>query len=148
MARGIKPFANTGEIDLGDQRNHGDGMVDAIRTNDGADCTPAAKSAFEGDVPRLIAARQKLLVSPAQYIHSTDSPSVNCRFLRWFRWRVHGTASVVLGEAGLWNGVDRQDAGPIRFYAGDTIKYCADAISWKPNRLFGSCWFWQQHSGG
>ena len=67
-----------------------------------------------------------LLVSPAQYHAFAQSPN-----FRQFQANALARASkaenhpLFLGEVGLWNGVlIAKMPKPIRFYAGDEIRYC------------------------
>jgi hypothetical protein len=72
-----------------------------------------------------------LMVSPAQYHSFAADPN-----FRQFQANAMARASkadnhpLFLGEVGLWNGVlICKMPKPIRFYSGDTIRYCASDTS-------------------
>lgn len=102
--------------------------VDAIRTLIESITLPPPAVKIPGDVVAEDSPLRVLLVSPAQYhLFSQD------KNFRQFQANAMARASkaknhpLFLGECGLWNGVlIMKQPKPIRFYAGDTIKYCAD----------------------
>lgn len=86
---------------------------------------------FEGDVAAEDSPLRVWLVSPSQYNKFAASPG-----FRAFQGAALARAGqakqhpLFLGDVGLWNGfIIRKMPRPIRFYKGDTIKYCADYTS-------------------
>lgn len=82
---------------------------------------------FDGDVAATDSPLRVFLASPAQYSAFSTDPA-----FRTFQANAHARARLAkdhplfLGEAGLWNGIlILKNHKPIRFYAGDPIKYCA-----------------------
>lgn len=129
---GIKPFeVNAGEIDLATNETMKMGVVDAIRTTMEQIALPPPQVMFEGDKAASDSPLRVLLVSPAQYSSfATDTSFRQLQASAMARAAQAGQHPLFLGEAGLWNGVlIVKMPKPIRFYAGDTIKYCADATS-------------------
>jgi len=129
---GIKPFtANAGEVDLttGDLMDMD--VIDAIRTTMDQIALPPPVVKFEGDKAADDSPLRVMLVSPAQYSSFATDPSFRqmqaSALARANQAKGH---PLFLGEAGLWNGIlIVKMPKPIRFYAGDTIKYCASASS-------------------
>lgn len=129
---GIKAFSQTsGEVDLttGDEMSMD--VIDAIRTTMDQIALPPPVVKFEGDKAADDSPLRVLLVSPAQY--STFATDPHFRQLQASALARANQAKghpLFLGEAGLWNGVlIVKQPKPIRFYAGDEIKYCASATS-------------------
>lgn len=86
---------------------------------------------FEGDVAAEDSPLRVWLVSPSQYNKFAAQPG-----FRSFQGAALARAGqakqhpLFLGDVGLWNGfIIRKMPRPIRFYAGDKIKYCADYTS-------------------
>lgn len=83
---------------------------------------------FEGDAAAEDEPLRVMLVSPLQYNQFAADPN-----FRAIQMAAHARASnakqhpVFRGEVGLWNNflIVKQNI-PVRFFAGDTIKYCAD----------------------
>lgn len=83
---------------------------------------------FEGDAAAEDEPLRVMLVSPLQYNQFAADPN-----FRAIQMAAHARASnakqhpVFRGEVGLWNNflIMKQNI-PVRFFAGDTIKYCAD----------------------
>ncbi|MEX5287313.1 phage capsid family protein [Acinetobacter towneri] len=82
---------------------------------------------FEGDVAAEDSPLRVWLVSPAQYNKFASQPG-----FRQFQSAAMARAGqakqhpLFFGDVGLWNGfIIRKMPRPIRFYAGDTINYCA-----------------------
>ena len=129
---GIQPFkTNAGEVDLttGDLMDMD--VVDAIRTTMEQIALPPPCVKFEGDKAANDSPIRVLLVSPAQYSSfATDSSFRQLQASALARASQAGQHPLFLGEAGLWNGIlIVKMPKPIRFYAGDPIKYCASASS-------------------
>jgi len=131
-AGGIVPFkTNAGEVDL----TTGDLMsmdtIDGVRTTMEQIALPPPVVKFEGDKAADDSPIRVLLVSPAQYSSfSTDPNFRSIQASALARANQAGQHPLFMGEAGLWNGVlIVKMPKPIRFYAGDKIKYCADATS-------------------
>ncbi len=128
----IKPFAvSSGEIDLATTEVMKMDVVDAIRTTLEQIALPPPQVKFEGDKAADDSPLRVLLVSPAQYsTFATDSSFRSLQASSMARANQANQHPLFLGEAGLWNGIlIVKMPKPIRFYAGDTIKYCASATS-------------------
>ena len=128
----IKPFAvNAGEVDITTADVLNMSVVDSVRTVMEQIALPPPPVIFEGDTAATDSPLRVLLVSPAQY--SGFATDVAFRQLQSFAIARANQANqhpLFLGEAGLWNGIlIVKMPKPIRFYAGDTIKYCADYTS-------------------
>lgn len=129
---GIKPFAvNAGAVDLATTDQLVMDTVDGIRTVMESIALPPPAVKIPGDVVAEDSPLRVLLVSPAQYHAFAQDPN-----FRQFQANALARASkakqhpLFLGECGLWNGVlIMKMPKPIRFYAGDTIKYCAEFTS-------------------
>lgn len=128
----IKPFAvNAGEVDLTTADVLNMGVVDSIRTVMEQIALPPPPVIFEGDKAATDSPLRVLLVSPAQYSgFATDASFRQLQASAIARANQANQHPLFLGEAGLWNGIlIVKMPKPIRFYAGDTIKYCADYTS-------------------
>lgn len=128
----IKPFAvNAGEVDLTTVDVLNMGVVDSIRTVMEQIALPPPPVIFEGDKAATDSPLRVLLVSPAQYSGFATDPSFRqLQASAIARANQANQHPLFLGEAGLWNGIlIVKQPKPIRFYAGDTIKYCADYTS-------------------
>ncbi len=129
---GIIPFAvNIGEIDLATTDVLDMDVVDAIRTVMESIALPPPAVKIPGDVVAEDSPLRCLLVSPAQYHSFAADPN-----FRQFQANAMARASkaknhpLFLGEVGLWNGIlICKMPKPIRFYAGDTIRYAQDYTS-------------------
>ena len=131
-AGAIKPFAvNAGEVDLTTADVLNMGVVDSIRTVMEQIALPPPPVIFEGDKAATDSPLRVLLVSPAQYSgFATDTSFRQLQASAIARANQANQHPLFLGEAGLWNGIlIVKQPKPIRFYAGDTIKYCADYTS-------------------
>ncbi len=129
---GIKAFTlNGGDVDLATTDLCDMDVVDAIRTTMEQIALPPPMVKFEGDMAADDSPLRVLLVSPAQY--STFSTDTNFRQLQASAMARASQANrhpLFMGDAGLWNGIlIVKMPKPIRFYAGDTINYCASATS-------------------
>ena len=131
-AGAIKPFAvNAGEVDLTTVDVLNMGVVDSIRTVMEQIALPPPPVIFEGDKAATDSPLRVLLVSPAQYSgFATDASFRQLQASAIARANQANQHPLFLGEAGLWNGIlIVKMPKPIRFYAGDTIKYCANYTS-------------------
>ena len=126
---GVKPFTvAAGEVDLTTTDLFKMNTVDGIRTYMEQIALPPPPVIFEGDKAATDSPLRVLLVSPAQYSGFATDPNFRS-FVASAMARAGqaGSHPLFLGEAGLWNGIlIVKMHKPIRFYAGDTIKYCAD----------------------
>jgi len=129
---GIQLFkANAGEVDLATTDVLDMDTVDAIRTVMESIALPPPAVKIPGDVVAEDSPLRVLLVSPAQYHAFSQDPN-----FRQFQANALARASkakqhpLFLGECGLWNGILLMKMPkPIRFYAGDEIRYCASYTS-------------------
>lgn len=129
---GIIPFALSGaNVDIATTDVLSMDVVDAIRTTMESIALPPPAVKIPGDVVAEDSPLRVLLVSPAQYHSFAQDPN-----FRQFQANALARASkakqhpLFLGECGLWNGVlIMKMPKPIRFYAGDTISYCASETS-------------------
>jgi hypothetical protein len=106
-------------------------VVDSIRTVIESISLPPPAIKLPGDKVAEDSPLRCLMVSPAQYHSFSSDPN-----FRQFQANALARASkadnhpLFLGEVGLWNGVlIAKMPKPIRFYAGDTIRYCASNTS-------------------
>lgn len=129
----VTPFAvDAGEVDITSADGFRMDTVDAMRTILDQIPLPPPIVKFEGDEAAEDSPLRVWLLSPAQYNKFAADPS-----FRQFQASALARANqsgkrhpLFLGEAGLWNGfLLIKMPRPIRFYAGDTIKYCAAADS-------------------
>lgn len=124
----VKTFAvAAGEIDLAVTDRLSMDTVDSIRTTIESIALPPPAIKLPEDKVAEDSPLRCLLVSPAQYHSFAADPN-----FRQFQASAIARASkagnhpLFLGEVGLWNGIlISKMAKPIRFYAGDTIRYCA-----------------------
>lgn len=124
----IKPFAlSSTDVDLAATDLLTMDTVDSIRTVIESIALPPPAIKLPEDKMASDSPLRCLLVSPAQYHSFAADPN-----FRQFQASALARASkagnhpLFAGEVGLWNGVlISKMAKPIRFYAGDKIKYCA-----------------------
>ena len=124
----IKPFAlSSTDVDLAATDLLTMDTVDSIRTVIESIALPPPAIKLPEDKMASDSPLRCLLVSPAQYHSFAADPK-----FRQFQASAIARASkagnhpLFAGEVGLWNGIlISKMAKPIRFYAGDTIKYCA-----------------------
>lgn len=124
----IKPFAlSSTDVDIAATDLLTMDTVDSIRTVIESIALPPPAIKLPEDKMASDSPLRCLLVSPAQYHSFAADPN-----FRQFQASAIARASkagnhpLFAGEVGLWNGVlISKMAKPIRFYAGDTIKYCA-----------------------
>ena len=128
----IKGFAvNAGEMDIASTDALSMTIVDACRTLVESIALPPPAIRLPGDQAADDSPLRMLMVSPAQYHQFSQDKD-----FRQFQANALTRASqaerhpLFLGEVGLWNGIlICKQPRPIRFYAGDTIKYCASNTS-------------------
>lgn len=128
---GIETFkASAGEMTIASTDLMNMDVVDSIRVVMENMPLPPPPVIFEGDKAAMDAPLRVLLVSPDQYNAFLKSGNGQFRTLQsnaMARSQQAGMNPLFLGEAGLWNGIlIVKMPKPIRFYAGDEIKYCAD----------------------
>ena len=124
----IKPFAlSSTDVDLAATDLLTMDTVDSIRTVIESIALPPPAIKLPEDKMASDSPLRCLLVSPAQYHSFAADPN-----FRQFQASAIARASkagnhpLFAGEVGLWNGIlISKMAKPIRFYAGDKIKYCA-----------------------
>ena len=125
---GIKSFGvNAGSVDLDTTDLLTMDTVDSMKTVLDQIALPPPICKFEGDVAAEDSPLRVWLMSPAQY-----NAFAKQQGFRQFQAAAMARASqakahpLFLGDVGLWNGfIIRKMPRPIRFYAGDTVKYCA-----------------------
>lgn len=125
---GIKPFTVAGgEVDLATTDLLKMDTVDGIRTWIDQIALPPPPVIFEGDAAANDSPLRVLLVSSAQYnLFAADSSFRTLQASAMARAQQAKGHPLFLGEVGLWNGIlIVKMPKPIRFYAGDTISYCA-----------------------
>jgi N4-gp56 family major capsid protein len=131
-ASGIAPFSVTGgEVDLVTTETLKMDTIDGIRTVMEQIALPPPPVIFEGDKAATDSPIRVLLVSSAQYSSFATDPNFRqFQASAMARANQAGGHPLFMGDAGLWNGVlIVKMPKPIRFYAGDTIKYCASYTS-------------------
>lgn len=129
---GIEPFKiNAGDMDIATTDVFNKDVVDGIRTVMETIPLPPPPVIFEGDKAASDSPIRVLLVSPAQYsAFATDSSFRTYQANAMARAQMAGQHPLFMGDAGLWNGIlIVKMPKPIRFYAGDTVKYCASYTS-------------------
>ena len=126
---GVKPFSQTaGEVDLTTANLFRMATVDGLRTVMEQIALPPPPVKFEGDMAAEDSPLRVLLVSPAQYTGFAQDPNFRqMQASALARAAQAGKHPIFMGNIGLWNNMlIVQMPKPVRFYAGDTIKYCAD----------------------
>lgn len=106
-------------------------VVDGIRTYVDAMALPPPPVVFDGDKMAGDSPLRVLLVSSEQYtsfVQSTNFRTLQANAMA--RAQTAGGNPVFTGDAGLWNGIlIVKMPKPIRFYAGDSLRYCASYTS-------------------
>jgi N4-gp56 family major capsid protein len=126
---GIAASANAHTIATTDVMNSD--VVDSIRTwLDGTPLPPPTVK-FDGDQMSNDVPMRVLMVSSEQYtsfVQSTNFRTLQANALA--RGQMAKNNPIFLGDAGLWNGIlIVKMPKPIRFFAGDEIKWCASTTS-------------------
>jgi N4-gp56 family major capsid protein len=126
-SNGLKGFTvNAGEAVLATTDELSMTTVDAMRTLLESVAMPPPAVKIPGDIAAEDEPLRAMLLSPAQY-HAFAQDDA----FRKFQVAAMNRASnakkhpLFLGECGLWNGILLlKQPKPIRFYAGNTIRYC------------------------
>ena len=124
----VAPFkVNGGEVDIATTDLYTMDTVDAMRTVLDQIALPPPVVKFEGDKAAEDSPLRVWMMSPAQYNRFAADPAFRqLQASAMARAGQAGQHPLFLGEAGLWNGfLLIKMPRPIRFYAGDTVKYCA-----------------------
>ncbi len=127
-AAGVASFTvNAGAVDIATSDMLTLDTVDAMKTVLDQIALPPTTIKVAGDRSAEDSPLRVWLMSPAQYNKFAADPS-----FRQFQSAALARASnanshpLFQGDVGLWNGfIIRRMPRPIRFYAGDTIQYCA-----------------------
>ena len=129
---GIEKIAASGnEISIASTDVMNIDLVDALRTKLDSMPLPPPPVRFEGDQMSQDAPMRVLLCSSEQYTSLVRSTNFRT-------WQANAMARASLaknnplfmGEAGLWNGIlIVKMPKPIRFYAGDSLRWCPSATS-------------------
>ncbi len=106
-------------------------VVDAIRSTLESMAVPPPPVVFEGDKMASDSPIRVLLVSAEQYaafLKSTNFRTFQANAMA--RAQNANMNPLFMGEAGLWNGIlIVRMPKPIRFYAGDSLRWCASTTS-------------------
>lgn len=129
---GIEPVKAAGnEITLASTDVLNADVVDGIRTYIDSMPLPPPPVVFEGDAASTDSPLRVLLVSSEQYtsfVQSTNFRSLQASAMA--RAQQAKMNPLFMGEAGLWNGIlIVKMPKPIRFYSGDSLRYCASYTS-------------------
>lgn len=123
--------ANSGEMVIATTDGLSMDVVDSLRQWGDSIALPPPPVEFDNDQAATDSPIRVLLAGPGQYSQFATDPA-----FRTFQANAHARARLAkdhplfLGDAGLWNGIlILKNPKPIRFYAGDTVKYCADYAS-------------------
>lgn len=127
-AAGVAPFTvNAGQVAIATTDMLTLNTVDAMKTVLDQIALPPTMIKVAGDRSAEDSPLRVWLMSPAQYNKFAADPA-----FRQFQSAALARASnanshpLFQGDVGLWNGfIIRRMPRPIRFYAGDTIQYCA-----------------------
>ena len=108
-------------------------LVDALRTTLDSMAVPPPPVVFEGDQAAADSPLRVLLVSSEQYTSFQQSNSGAFRTFQanaMARSSIAGNHPLFRGDVGLWNGIlVVKMPKPIRFYAGDSLRWCASYTS-------------------
>ena len=129
---GIEKIAASGnEISIASTDVMNIDLVDALRTKLDSMPLPPPPVRFDGDQMSQDAPMRVLLCSSEQYTSLVRSTNFRT-------WQANAMARasmaknnpLFMGEAGLWNGIlIVKMPKPIRFYAGDSLRWCPSATS-------------------
>jgi N4-gp56 family major capsid protein len=126
---GIKAGSNEITIATTDVMNAD--LVDALRTKLDGMPLPPPPVKFPNDQAANDAPLRVLLVSSEQYtslVQSTNFRTYQSNAMA--RASMAKNSPLFMGEAGLWNGIlIVKMPKPIRFFAGDSLRWCASATS-------------------
>lgn len=129
---GVKQFTvNAGEAVLATTDDLNMTVVDAIRTLLESLPLPPPAVKIPGDVAAEDEPLRVLLLSPAQYhAFAQDDAFRKFQVAALNRAANAKRHPLFLGEAALWNGILLlKQPKPVRFYAGDTIRYCDSYVT-------------------
>jgi N4-gp56 family major capsid protein len=129
---GIKAFALSGaDADLGTTDLFSIATVDAMRTVMDQMVLPPPIVKIEGDDMAEDSPLRIWLMSPAQYnLFAANATFRNYQAAAFARASNAKSHPIFKGDAALWNNfLFLKMPRPIRFYAGDVIKYCASATT-------------------
>lgn len=126
-AGGIELFnQSAGEVNMASTDLLKMGTVDAVRTYMDQIALPPPPVKLDGDQAATDSPIRVMMLSPAQYSGFATDPA-----FRQFQASAMARASqakgnpLFMGDAGLWNGILLiKMPKPIRFYAGDDLRYC------------------------
>ena len=123
--------ANSGDVTITTADVLDMGVIDALRSALDQMALPPPIVRIPGDVQADDDPLRLLLLSPAAYnSFASDSSFRSYQASAMARARTAKEHPLFMGDAAIWNGfVIMKMARPIRFYAGDAIKYCASATS-------------------
>lgn len=118
---------NSGEIDLSSTDLFTMDVIDSMKSVLDQIALPPPICKFEGDVAAEDDPIRVWLVSPAQYNKFAAQPGFRTfQSAAWARASQAKQHPLFMGQVGIWNGfLIKKMPRPIRFYAGDTIKYCS-----------------------
>lgn len=106
-------------------------VIDALRTKLDSMPLPPPPVVFKDDQAAIDAPVRVLLVSSEQYtsiVQSTNFRTFQANAMA--RAQLAKNNPLFMGEAGLWNGIlIVKMPKPIRFYAGNEVKWCASATA-------------------
>ncbi|WP_398498557.1 DUF4043 family protein, partial [Variovorax sp.] len=118
---------NAGEVDIASTDLLKMGTVDAVRAYIDQIALPPPPVKFDDDQAATDSPLRVMLLSPAQYSGFATDPNFRTYQMNAVaRARLVKDHPLFLGDAGLWNGILMvKMPKPIRFYAGDDLRYCA-----------------------
>jgi N4-gp56 family major capsid protein len=124
-------IANSGDLTITSGDTLDMDIVDAMRSTMDQMSLPPPIVKVEGDQAAEDDPLRIWMMSPAQYnSFAADSSFRSYQASAMARARVAKEHPLFTGEAGLWNGfLIMKMARPIRFYAGQSISYCASNTS-------------------
>lgn len=131
-SNGVKAFTvGSGEATLATTDELSMTVVDAIRTLVESIALPPPAVKLPGDMAAEDEPLRALLLSPAQYhAFSQDDAFRKFQVAAMTRSNIAQKHPLFMGEAALWNGILLlKQPKPVRFYAGNTIRYAASNTS-------------------
>lgn len=119
--------ANAGELVISTTDTLSMDVLDSVRQWGDSIPLPPPPVEFDNDQAATDSPIRVFLASPAQYSSFSTDPAFRAfQANAQARARLAKDHPLFLGDAGLWNGIlILKNPKPIRFYAGDEIKYCA-----------------------
>jgi len=118
---------NAGELVISTTDTLSMDVLDSVRQWGDSIPLPPPPVEFDNDQAATDSPIRVFLASPAQYSSFSTDPAFRAfQANAQARARLAKDHPLFLGDAGLWNGIlILKNPKPIRFYAGDEIKYCA-----------------------